>query len=210
MIPGNIPNEDVQKDFIKNVYKPLLNRARQGEIHLLFSDPTHKIHNTINGKVWQPIGKDGTIKLPSNTGRRRVTILGAINAINPKQLTSIITEANCDQEMAKKMLEEIRKEYQDGKEIVIIEDNAKYHHADSVTDLAKKLNINIKFLPPYCPNLNLIERIWKFMKKEFKNEYFPTFKDFYKAVLDFCGNFEKYDKEINRLIGQKFQIIKAV
>lgn len=200
----------MQKDFIKNVYKPLLKQAKQGKLHLLFSDPTHKIHNTINGKCWQPIGEDGTIKLPSNTGRRRVTILGAINAINPKQLTSIITEANCDQEMAKKMLEEIRKEYSDGKEVIIIEDNAKYHHANSVTELAKKLNITIVFLPPYCPNLNLIERIWKFMKKEFKNEYFPTFEDFYEAVFNFCGNFEKYDKEIERLIGQKFQIIKAV
>ena len=48
------------------------------------------------------------------------------------------------------------------------------------------------------------------MKKEFKNEYFPTFEDFYEAVFNFCGNFEKYDKEIERLIGQKFQIIKAV
>ncbi len=210
LIPGNIPNEEVQRDFIKDVYETYFEQAQQGEIHLLFSDPTHKIHNTINGKCWQPIGKDGTIKLPSNTGRRRVTILGAINAVHPEKLTSIITEANCDQEMAKKMLEEIRKDYPDDKEIVIIEDNAKYHHAYSVTELARTLNITIAFLPPYCPNLNLIERIWKFMKKEFKNEYFPTFKDFWKAILDFCGDFGKHEKEIKRLIGQKFQIIKAV
>lgn len=113
--------------------------------------------------------------------------------------------------MAKKILEEIRKDYPDGKEIVIVQDNAKYHHAHSVTDRAKELNITLVFLPPYCPNLNLIERVWKFMKKKImKNVYYETFEEFWNAILNFCGNFEKYSKEVNTLIGQKFQILKAV
>ena len=112
--------------------------------------------------------------------------------------------------MAKALLKEIRKEYPDWKEIVIIKDNAKYHHAESVWALAQELNITIVFLPPYCPNLNLIERVWKFMKSKFKNKYYPTFKDFYTAICEFCADFEKYKEDILALLSQKFQIIKAV
>ncbi len=113
--------------------------------------------------------------------------------------------------MAMKMLEGIRSDYPDQKEIVIILDNAKYHHANSVSDRAKELNITLVFLPPYCPNLNLIERVWKFMKKTImKNIYYPTFEEFWDAILEFCGNFEKYKYEMKLLIGQKFEIIKAV
>ena len=126
------------------------------------------------------------------------------------KLTSIITRSNCDKEMAKKILEEIRKDYPDWKEIVIIEDNAKYHHAKVVIELARKLNIKIQFLPPYCPNLNLIERIWKFMKSKFKNKYYATFENFYKAVYNFCANFKQYENEIKTLLSQKFQIIVEV
>ena len=151
--------------------------AQNNEIHLMFADPTHKIHNTINGKCWQKRWKDWTIFLPSNTWRKRITVLWAINVTTPTRLTSIVTENNCDQEMAKALLREIRKEYPDWKEIVIIKDNAKYHHAESVWALAQELNITIVFLPPYCPNLNLIERVWKFMKSKFKNKYHATFND---------------------------------
>ena len=183
--------------------------TKKEEIHLLFADPTHKIHNTINLKYWQTRWKNWTIMLPSNTWRRRITILGAINVVDTAKLTSIITEDNCDKEMAKALLYEVRKDYTDWKEIVMIKDNASYHHASEVQELAKKLNIRIIFLPAYCPNLNLIERVWKFMKSKFKNIYFPTFNCFYYAICDFFGNFTQHDEEIKTILSQKFQIIKA-
>ncbi len=148
--------------------------------------------------------------LPSNTWRRRITILWAINIVNTTKLTSIVTEDNCDQEMAQALLREVRKDYPDWKEIVMIKDNAKYHHANSVQELAKELNIRIVFLPAYCPNLNLIERVWKFMKSKFKNIYHETFDDFYNAVFNFFWNFGEHKEEIKTILSQKFQIIKAV
>ena len=166
LVPWNYPDEKVQVEFIENTFNPLIKQAKKWKIHLLFADPTHKIHNTINGKCWQTKGKKGTIMLPSNTWRRRITILWAINVLDSTKLTSIVTEDNCDREMAQALLREVRKDYLDWKEIVIIKDNASYHHATEVQELAKELNIRIVFLPAYCPNLNLIERIWKFMKSE--------------------------------------------
>ena len=146
--------------------------------------------------------------LSSNTWRKRVTILGAINVIDTTKLTSIVTTDNCDQEMAQALLREIRADYPDGKKIVIFKDNAAYHHAKSVQKLAGELNIEIEFLPAYSPNLNLIERIWKFMKSKFKNIYFETFEIFYDSVCKFFWEFEQYKDETATILNYRFQIIK--
>ncbi len=133
----------------------------------------------------------------------------AIDVIDTSKLITIVTEDNCDKEMAKSLLKEVRKEYNDGKKIVIIKDNASYHHAKETLELAEKLNISIEFLPPYCPNLNLIERVWKFMKSKFKNIYFPTFNWFFDEVCNFFCHFDKYKNETSKLLKHKFQILKV-
>jgi len=206
LVPWNRPDEEVQNNFIDNTYKPLLKEGEENKKHVLFSDPTHKVYNTITWSCWQLKWKENTVKLSSNTWRRRITILWAINIIT-KKLTSIVTESNCDAEAIKIELQELRNEYNDGKEIVLILDNARYHYAEIVREEAKRLNITFNFLPPYCPNLNLIERVWKFLKKKLKNIYFPKFENFYDKILCFCQNFKDYEDEINTLLGQKFQII---
>lgn len=176
----------------------------------MFFDPTHQIHNTVTGKCWQKKGGKYTLILSSNTGRKRLSVLGAINAVSTK-FSSLITEDNCDKEMVKATLSEIRKDYFDNKKIVLILDNAAYNRAYETQDFARSLNIELKFLPPYCPNLNFIERLWKLMKKEIlKNIYYPAFSDFYDAIINFCSNLQIYQNEINNILSQKFQIIKAV
>ena len=69
----------------------------------------------------------------------------------------------------KRILDNIREMYNDKKRIVLIMDNAAYNRAYEVQNHASKLGIEIKYLPPYAPNLNLIERIWKFLKSKLKN-----------------------------------------
>ncbi len=183
-------------------------KARSGKIHFLFYDPVHQLHNTINGKCWQTKGGDNTIVLSSNTGRKRITILGAINPINYK-FTSITLEGMVDKEVTNVTLKNIREDYADGKEIVMVMDNAKYNRAYMVQDYAKELNITIKYLPPYSPNLNLIERVWKFLKNKLKNMYIEKFSDFKLWINDFCKNFDLHQDEISKLISNNIQIIKA-
>lgn len=188
----------------------LKEQAEKGEIHLLFYDPTHQVHNTINGRCWQPKGKDGTIILPSNTGRRRISILGAIDVVSGG-FFSLITEDNCDTEMTKTTLYELRndKAYRNKKKIVLIMDNASYNRSYKTQHFANRLGIELKYLPPYSPNLNLIERLWKYMKKKIlKNTYYKTFIEFYQAILDFCKNVQNYNQDIRKLINHKFNIIK--
>jgi len=168
------------------------------------------VHNTVPARCWQRQGKEGTLLIRSNSGRKRITILGFFNPIS-YNFTSLVTESNCDQFAMAMAHEELRKAYPDGKEIVVIQDNAGYNHAYAKWERCSELKFIPYFLPAYCPNLNLIERLWKFMKATIiHNEYYEKFSEFHQAILDFCGNLEKYSEDLQNLMSHKFEILKAV
>lgn len=184
-----------------------IKRATKNKEAVIFLDPTHQVHNTVNGCCWQVTGKAGTKTIASNSGRQRITIIGAINAVTHKP-TTLITEANCDKEAMKQFLREIRKDYRHTGRIHIFLDNARYSWNKEVRQEAKELNIKLIFLPPYSPNLNLIERLWKFLKKKIKkNKYYDTFKKFKQAIFDFFKNIKQYKTELDTLLTLKFEII---
>ena len=143
----------------------ILEKAREEKLHLICYDPCHQIYNVIKGRCWQEKGKNGTVQISSNTGRKRISILGGINVLTA-DFSGIITEANCDILSTKEALKILREDYKDNKNIIIIVDNAAYNRAYETKDFAASLGIEMKFLPSYSPNLNLIERLWKFMKKK--------------------------------------------
>jgi transposase len=187
----------------------LKTKYEKENVILLFADPVHQIHNNENGYAWQKKGKAGTKKVLSNTGRRRLNIIGALNPLKIS-MTSLITEAKCDREVIKAFFKEIRKDYPEDIKINLILDNASYNKAYDVQKLAEELNISLIYLPPYSPNLNLIERIWKFFKKKItKNNYHPTFEEFNQAVNDFFKKFNNFCDELKSLLTFNFEIIKA-
>lgn len=176
---------------------------------LLFADPVHQVHNNENDYCWQLKGSNNTKTALANTGRRRLNIIGAINPVN-LQPTVMLTEENCCVEVIEAFLEEIKNQYSTASSICIILDNAKYQRAYSVQDKAAQLNITLVYLPPYCPNLNLIERLWKYFKKKImKNRYYPTFSEFETCVEQFFINFEQHLDDLKTLLSFKFGIIKA-
>jgi len=127
------------------------------------------------------------------------------------KFSGLITEDNCDREMTKATLEIIREDYPDNKPIYIFLDNAAYNRSYEAQEHAKKMNIILSFLPPYSPNLNLIERLRKFMKKILvKNRYFADYKCFYDAFLGFFTNLELFKDQLETIFDNKFQILKAV
>lgn len=172
-------------------------------------DPVHQIHNNENGHCWQLKGTSNTKTALANTGRRRLNIIGAINPLTLKP-TALLTEDNCCEEVIIAFLNEIKLEYADAKTICIVLDNARYQRAYSVQDEARLLGIELLFLPPYSPNLNLIERLWKFFKKKImKNKYYESYKIFEQAVNDFFINHDSHKQELRTLLNFKFGIIKA-
>lgn len=94
--------------------------------------------------------------------------------------------------------------------IYLVMDNARYNRAYDVQDLALELNIELLYLPPYSPNLNIIERLWKFFKKKvMRNKYYQEFTDFFEAICSFFKNFNEYEEELKTLLSLNFQIIKT-
>lgn len=94
--------------------------------------------------------------------------------------------------------------------IYIICDNARHYRSNLVKECLKTSKIKLLFLPTYSPNLNLIERLWTFMKKKILyNKYYETFDSFKEAKLGFFENIEQYKEELDSLLTNNFQLLDA-
>ncbi|MGD8782713.1 MAG: transposase [Ignavibacteria bacterium] len=112
-------------------------------------------------------------------------------------------------EAAIKFLEKIEEYYKDKGKIKVIVDNAKYYRNKAVKEYLINSRIEFIFLPPYSPNLNLIERLWKLMRKKvINNRYYERFKDFRDAVLGFFENAENMKEELEKFIGTQLHLLK--
>ena len=210
MIPGKIPSTYIQKKTMQSIRTLARNaKCSNGALVVISSDPSHPTHNAVPAPLWQERGTSRTIIMKSNTGRQRVTIVGGINIVT-NEPTILVTTSNCDRELIKAYLDEIRKQYPRARKIILILDNAAYQKSAEVQMYAQVRNIYFKFLPPYAPNLALIERVWKFMKKKlFHGKYYETFDEFVDAICVFFANWEVYSDEVSSLLTLNFEIIDA-
>jgi len=93
----------------------------------------------------------------------------------------------------------------------VICDNARYYRSKAVQEYLETSRIKLVFLPPYAPNLNLIERFWKFLKKNvLYNRYYETFDEFREACETFFKNPHKYQRELRSLLTANFELIGCV
>ena len=179
-----------------------MRRARQGKISLLFADASHFVMGgDFLGYIY------GTVRRLVRTfsGRKRYNVLGALDYVS-KKVTSIANDTYINATEVCEFLRKIAAEYV-GKTIFVVFDNARYQRCDAVRELAKELGIQLVFIPPYSPNLNLIERMWKFVKNRLRSKYydqFDVFKDTIDSIVDstHTSNLEV----INRLIGRGVQL----
>lgn len=186
--------------------EPRLEEGINGERIVLFVDAVHFIFTTLLGCIWCKT----RCFLRSQAGRRRYSILGAINAIN-KKMTYFSTDATINAKSVCKLLKMIYLEYY-GKPITIVLDNAKYQHCKLVERYAKVLKIELLFLPAYSPNLNIIERFWKYTKKKILYSIFHENYEIFKERIDTCMKeaFIKDKETLNSLLTLKFQSFKKV
>ena len=151
-------------------------------------------------------GSDKTIK--TNSGRQRVNINGAIcfhtNDVVYREDETI------NRDSAVSLLSKIRSKHDDDKEITVILDNAKYNRATEVTKYASLHKLNLLFLPSYSPNLNLIERFWKYFKEKVCTRYYEHFGEFKKTVTDFLDNAAKYKDDLMTLLSPNFRIMDTL
>jgi transposase len=134
--------------------------------------------------------------------------LGAFNAIS-HELITVTNDSYINANSIIALMEQLL-EYYAGSVLCLVMDNARYQRCKLVMEFAKEHNIELLFLPSYSPNLNLIERLWKFVKKKcLYNKYYPDFHMF-KAGIDNCifDIDKKYRGEIESLMTLKFQMLK--
>jgi len=200
-LPGKCPVEKQEK-WIKDFAETLQNM--QSADILLFMDSVHPAHNTTYSKLWAEKGKPRWIS--SNTGREHLNISGLYEPNN--QEVTIQKDSTINSKTTIELLKKCNERYQDKQNIIIYLDNASYHKSKEVKEyLASQSKIKLSFLPPYSPNLNLIERLWKFTNEKIINlKYFPTFKEFENRVTSFFENIEIYKEELKTRINFKFQI----
>jgi transposase len=143
------------------------------------------------------------VKSPS--GRQRFNVLGAIHAITYK-LVTVTTDTYINSLSVKEMLEKIAEQFAD-KPITIVLDNAKYQRCQFVMDIANDLGIELLFLPTYSPNLNIIERLWKFVKNEcLYAKYYENYADFKSAISNTLYETNgKHRKKLKSLLALNFQ-----
>ena len=117
-------------------------------------------------------------------GRQRYNVLGAWNAVT-NSLVAVTNTTVVNSETACELLRKIAAQSV-GRPVTLVLDNARYQYCQVVLDLAQELGIELLYLPSYSPNLNLIERLWKFVKKNaLRGHYYATFADF-RAGIDDC------------------------
>lgn len=190
-----------QASFLADRLDPLIKQAREGGIHLLFCDSMHCVMGVFLNFVWS----FQRVFIKSSPGRQRLNVVGAVNAIT-KKTTCLFNETVVNAETMKTFLHQLKAEYAD-KPIHIILDNARYQHCAAVKELAEKLKIELVFMPAYSPNLNIIERLWKFIKKECLNgKYYDNFKLFSEAIKDTINNANsRHQNKLEKLLSLNFQ-----
>ena len=146
----------------------------------------------------------------SASGRKRFNVLGALNAVT-QELVTITNHDYINALSVCELLKTLHERYTD-LPIVLVMDNARYQKCKLVLEKAQHLNIQIVFLTPYSPNLNLIERLWKFVKKEvLYNKYYQDYDLFCKAILDCLDQTHTTHKAaLTTLLTPKFQSFQNI
>ena len=200
-IPGKA---DAQKQQAFVAKYQQLKAMKKPEDHIYFLDASHPVHNSMPAYGWIRTGETKEIK--SNTGRKRINFNGALNL---EGLEVVIREDETINALSTiALLKQIEGVQPEGL-IYLILDNARYNRSKKVAAYVKKhKRLRLMFLPPYAPNLNLIERLWKFFhEKTLYNTYYDTFLEFKTACLDFFEGIDQHRDELRTRLTDSFQII---
>ncbi len=197
-------NAQAQKTFVKD-YEHLSKDAKNKGL-IYFSDSFHPQYQTRLAYGWI---LRGTRKSIATTARQtRLNFIGAVSLDGHKIIQTEVERVNA--ETIKSFLKSLRKQHTPEKEIHVIWDNAAYHKSKDVQSYAKDSNIKLHYLPPYSPNLNPIERLWKMMHEEVTyNRYYEKFLDFREASLNFFKRIGRRKALLRKRITDRFHIINA-
>src|SRR5262245_6856743 len=188
------------------VLAPVLAEARAGRRDVYFADGAHFVYAAFLGWLWCV----ARLFVRAASGRKRYNVLGAVHAVS-HQLIRVANHTYLNAESVCDLLRALAAAGV-GRPITVVLDNARYQKCALVQGLAKSLRIDLLYLPGYSPNLNLIERVWRFVKKEcLRAVYHATYEDFTGAI-DHCLATLGTDHKaaMDSLLTHNFQTFDAV
>jgi transposase len=206
--PKKTPEEHAQEQarFCADKLEPRLAEARAGRRDVYFVDAAHFVFAPFLGWVWCFV----RLCIRAASGRKRYNVLGALQAVSHK-LIRVTNHSYINAESVCALLRALAAA-STGLPITVVLDNARYQKCAVVTALAAILRIELLYLPSYSPNLNLIERVWKFVKKEsLRSKYYKSYEEFTGAIegcLEGLGT--KYGKQMDTLLTHSFQTFENV
>jgi transposase len=202
--PTHVPGKQdpaKQRVFLEEYEQIKAAKGKNDPIY--FADATHPQHNSVPSYGWIKKGTEKELK--ANCGRQRLNINGAIAIETLEPVTGFYDTINA--QAALDLFRKIEAKHPKAKVIYVIVDNARYYHSRWLKEKLKGTKIKLIFLPPYSPNLNLIERYWKFFKKKVLNNcYYETFDEFKQACKSFFRKRKKYLPELETLLAENFHI----
>lgn len=189
-----------QSAFRRDHLEPVLAEAKAGTRDVYFVDAAHFVRGAFLCCLWCAV----RMFIRGASGRQRFNVLGAWHAVNRK----LIRISNTTRISSDTMVELLAKIAADSvRAITLVLDNARYQHCEKVKAEAKRLGIDLLFLPSYSPNLNLIERLWKFTKaKALRGKHYNDFTLFQQAIDDCLDRTATdYAPQMKTLMTLKFQ-----
>lgn len=203
-IPGK-SNKARQEDFVRKYEAEFKTLPINEKVYFL--DGCHPTFNNHFGYAWIKKGTDFPIK--TQDGRKHLNLMGAYNPKEQETFIRSYTVLNRDAVID--FLKQLRNR-NTGIRLHIIWDNVPYQHATAVKRLAEEIDINLVYLPPYSPNLNLIERYWGFLRKKvLRNQHFETYEAFRSAIIAFSRKRSKSIKNsLRTYIPERFHILEPV
>jgi transposase len=195
-----------QAAFRDGKLEPALEDAKAGKGHVFFADAAHCVYGSFLCCLWSFV----RLFVRAASGRQRFNILGAWDAVT-RELVSVTNTTVVNALTMCELLGKIAERGLAGPVTVVL-DNARYQKCAVVKETAAKLGIALLYLPSYSPNLNLIERLWRFIKREaLYGRWHPTFADFkgaIEATISSLGG--KHKDKLASLMTLEFQVFDDV
>lgn len=197
VVPGKA-SKDAQEQWLKE-YEALKASLPPDET-ICFIDGVHPTHNMKLAYGW--IRKGERKEVPTNTGRQRLNLSGAVDIVSKMVLVREDETLNAASTIA--FLKDLEAAYPLCRRVHVFCDNARYYRNKEVREYLAQSKIVMHFLPPYSPNLNPIERLWRFMYEHvLYNRYYEKFGGFKEAVLGFLRGLLNPTSEMKELLHRR-------
>lgn len=193
-----------QQAFLE-YYKQLKIKASTKE-PIYFVDSTHPQHQShlVYGWIFKGVRKG----IATTGQQKRLNVIGGISLSNHQFCYKLAEKINA--ETIALFLGVLRKKHPDKRLIHLIWDNAGYHKDKNLIKFAGEIGIQLHYLPPYSPNLNPIERLWKLMHElTTYNKYYEKFADFKESILSFLKTIGRKKKILRTRITDKFNLLHS-